>query len=176
VVRAARESPRAFVDFLRGFDPGRQVIVVDRPAETSGHLFYNAQMSGFNFTRTPGYISATLERLLALADQPDAPAVFLESIPTEQYMPEFAAAHPMPFVDAQFGPRIWIGNRVKVQTHFDQLYNIACVIGGRRRFTLFPPEQVANLYPGPIDFTPAGTPVSMVPFFEADHARFPRYA
>jgi len=175
-VRAARESPRAFVDLLRGFDQGRQITVVERPAGSSGHLFYNAQMSGFNFTRTPGHIGATLERLLALADAPEAPAVFLESMPAETFMPAFADSHPMPFVDKQFGPRVWIGNRVKVQTHFDLLYNIACVVAGRRRFTLFPPEQTVNLYPGPIDFTPAGTPISMVSFFEPDLARFPRYA
>ena len=176
VVRAARESPRAFVDFLRGFDQGKQCIVVERPPGTTGHLFYNEQMSGFNFTRAPGQIGATLERLLALADEREAPAIFLESMQTEIFLPAFAAAHPMPLVDPQFGPRIWIGNRVKVQTHFDQLYNIACVVAGRRRFTLFPPEQVVNLYPGPIDFTPAGTPISMVSYFEPDHAKFPRYS
>jgi len=176
VVRAARESSRAFVDFLRRLDPGHQVIVVERPAGSSGHLFYNPQMSGFNFTRSPGQISATLERLLTLADAPEAPTVFLESLPTDDFLPDFAASHPMPFVDAQFGPRIWIGNRTKVQTHFDLLYNIACVVNGRRRFTLFPPEQIANLYPGPIDFTPAGTPISMVPIVEPDLARFPRYS
>ena len=175
VVRAARESPRAFVDYLHGLDRGRQIIVVERPAGSSGHLFYNPQMSGFNFTRVPGTISATLERLLLLADAPEAPTVFLESLPTDDFLPDFAAAHPMPFVDKQFGPRIWIGNRTRVQTHFDPLYNIACVVGGRRRFTLFPPEQIANLYPGPIDFTPAGTPISMVPIGEPDFARFPRY-
>jgi len=176
VVRAARESPRAFVDLLRGLDGGKQVIVVERPAGSGGHLFYNAQMSGFNFSRGPGQISATLERLLTLADAPDAPTVFLESLPTDDFLPDFAASHPMPFVDRQFGPRIWIGNRTKVQTHFDLLYNIACVVSGRRRFTLFPPEQIANLYPGPIDFTPAGTPISMVPIMEPDLASFPRYA
>jgi hypothetical protein len=175
-VLAARDSPRALADYLRGFDRGRQIIVVERPAGSTGHLFYNPQMSGFNFTRLPGQIGATLDRLLALADQTDAPGVFLESLPTEEFLPGFAAAHPMPFVDAQFGPRVWIGNRIKVQTHFDPLYNIACVIGGRRRFMLFPPEQVANLYPGPIDFTPAGTPISMVPFIAPDLEGFPRYA
>ena len=29
-----------------------------------------------------------------------------------------------------------------------------CVIGGRRQFVLFPPEQIANLYIRPLDFAP----------------------
>lgn len=177
-VRAARESPRALADCLKGLDRGHQVTVVERPAGSGGHLFYRPDMGGLNFTRVPGQIGATIDRLLALADQPEeqAPTVFLESMPTLDLLPEFAPTHPMPFVDPQFGPRIWIGNRTKVQTHFDVLYNIACVVGGRRRFTLFPPEQIANLYPGPIDFTPSGTPLSMVPFVAPDLAQFPRYA
>jgi hypothetical protein len=176
VVRAGRESPRALADFLRGYDAGRNVVVVELPPAVRGHMFYRSDMSGFNFTRSPGQISATLERLLALAEGAEAPALFLESMPTEEFLPGFAAAHPMPFVDPQYGPRIWIGSQVKVQTHFDLQYNIACVVGGRRRFTLFPPEQIVNLYPGPIDFTPSGTPLSMVPFVAPDLARYPRYA
>jgi len=176
VVRAARESPRALADFLRGYDRGRNIIVVELPAAVRGHMFYRADMRGFNFTRSSGQIGATLERLLSMPEDPDAPVLFVESMPVEEFMPDFAAAHPMPFVDRQYGPRICIGGRVKVQTHFDLQYNVACVVGGRRRFTLFPPEQVVNLYPGPIDFTPSGTPLSMVPFVAPDHARFPRYA
>ena len=34
-------------------------------------------------------------------------------------------------------------------THVDEWNNIGCVIAGRRRFTLFPPEQIANLRNGP---------------------------
>ena len=43
------------------------------------------------------------------------------------------------------------------------------------RFTLFPPEQLSNLYVGPLDFTLAGQPVSMVRIEEPDHDRFPRF-
>jgi len=39
-------------------------------------------------------------------------------------------------------PRIWIGNSVRVATHHDMNSNIAVVMAGRRRFTLFPPDHV----------------------------------
>jgi hypothetical protein len=175
-VQAARESPRALADLIRRFDQGRELIVIESPSANQGHLFYREDMTGFNFTRTPGTISATVERLLAQAAEPNAPTLFLESMIIADFLPQFPASHPMPLVDPMFGPRIWIGNRVRVQTHYDLLYNIACVVGGRRRFTLFPPEQITNLYPGPIDFTPSGTPISMVSLRNPDLARFPRFS
>jgi hypothetical protein len=45
-------------------------------------------------------------------------------------------------------PKEWTGNRFITPAHFDEMNNIACVLSGRRRFTLLPPEQVANLYIG----------------------------
>jgi hypothetical protein len=176
VVRAARESPRALADAIRRFDRGRMPNVIEIPAAAKGQLFYRDDLSGLNFQRRAAPIGATLDRLLSLMDEPDPVAVFIESMVTQEFLPDFAAAHPMPLVDAAIGPRIWIGNRTKVQTHFDLQYNIACVVGGRRRFTLFPPEQVANLYIGPLEYTPSGTPVSMVLFDNPDLTRYPRFA
>ena len=46
--------------------------------------------------------------------------------------------------------------------HHDMFSNLAVVVAGGRRFTLFPPGEVANLYLGPFEFTPAGTPASLV--------------
>ena len=57
---------------------------------------------------------------------------------------------------------IWIGNRTCIAAHFDNIDNLACVVGGRRRFTMFPPDQIRNLYVGPLDLTPAGQPITLV--------------
>ena len=106
-------------------------------------------MRGLNFERRPSTISATIERLLAQADDPNPAALYIESTPTAEYLPPFAAENPNPLLPPAVPPRIWLGNTLTVQTHFDLSSNIACVVGGRRRFTLFPPEQLPNLYVGP---------------------------
>jgi hypothetical protein len=52
---------------------------------------------------------------------------------------------------------------------------VACVVSGARRFTLFPTDQVANLYVGPLDRTPAGQPTSLVDLSAPDFDRFPGF-
>jgi hypothetical protein len=175
-VRAARESPQALANYLRSFDRGNAVLTMEGPPSIRGRIFYRDDMSGLNFERRPATISATIDRLLAQVQDPNPPTVFIESAPTANSLPAFSAAHPMPLVAPEFQPRIWIGNFVTVRTHFDLFENIACVVGGLRRFTLFPPDQVSNLYLGPVDFTPSGVPVSMVPLHDPDFGRFPRFA
>jgi hypothetical protein len=69
-------------------------------------------------------------------------------------------------------PLLWLGGAVRTQIHNDRDHNLACVIAGRRRFVLFPPEQVANLYIGPLDNPP---PLSLVDIERPDFERFPRF-
>jgi hypothetical protein len=78
-------------------------------------------------------------------------------------------------VDPAIEAKIWLSNRVTVQTHFDMSYNVACVVAGRRRFTLIPPDQIENMYVGPLEFTLAGPPVSMVRLDAPDFGKFPRF-
>jgi cupin-like protein len=175
-VRAGLESSRALGDYLRGFDRGKPVAVLEGPPSIRGHFFYRDDMRGLNFERRPATISATVERLLAQAPDPNPPALYVESTPTPEFLPAFAEANSNPLLPASVAPRIWVGNMLIAQTHFDLSNNIACVVGGLRRFTLFPPEQLPNLYVGPLEFNISGPPISMVSLRNPDLARFPKFA
>jgi hypothetical protein len=85
---------------------------------------------------------------------------------------------PVPILDTSRATLIslWLGNRTRTAAHWDLPQNLACVVAGRRRFTVFPTDQIANLYVGPLDFTLAGQPISLVDVESPDLDRYPRFA
>lgn len=175
-VRQGSASPAALARYLAQFDSGAPVEAFVGPAAMRGRYFYDADMRGFNFERRKGGLGDALAMLARVAEQSDPPSFYIGATPVPSTLPGFDAANPMPLFGAKMAvPRAWIGNRSTVATHFDQSDNIACVVAGRRRFTLFPPEQLANLYIGPLDHTMAGQPASLVPLDAPDLERFPRF-
>jgi len=89
-------------------------------------------------------------------------------------LPGLLDDHAIPFIGKAIQPRIWIGNQVTTPAHFDEYHNIACVACGVRRFTLFAPEQVRNLYVGPLDFAPTGAAIGMARLDRPEDPRYPR--
>jgi len=170
-----RQSPEAICKYLIERDTQAPIDAIMLPPEEKGRIFYNAAMDGFNFFRTHQTISRVIEQIARYSAFPTAPAVAAQSALIRSCLPRFLDENPMPLLDA-VEPRIWIGNAITVPAHFDDANNIACVVAGRRRFTLFPPEQIANLYIGPVDFAPTGAPISLVDFSAPDLERFPRFA
>lgn len=146
------------------------------PPDIEGRIFYNADMSGLTFHKESGSLSTLIDRIESAAALDAPPALAVQSLSARDALPGFEVENRIDLVDPAIGPRLWIGNRIVVATHHDVMENIAVVVAGRRRFTLFPPEQMPNLYIGPFEFTPAGTPVSLVDPEAPDLARFPRFA
>jgi hypothetical protein len=173
-VRSALADPAGFGRYLAAFDNGSPVDAILMPPEAQGRIAYNAAMDGFNFARNRLPVATILEQLSRYARFEDPPAVAVQSAPVADCLPGLAEENRLAVLDAAVAPRIWIGNRVTVPAHFDESQNIACVVAGRRRFTLFPPEQVANLYVGPLDFAPTGAAMSIAPLAAPDFERFPR--
>ncbi len=161
--------------YLGRFDSGRPVDAIMTPPEVRGRIFYNDSMSGFNFLRNRLPLAQVAEQVLRYAAFPAPPAVAAQSALMSEVIPGFAAENPLGVVSPEVHPRLWLGNAITTPTHLDEWNNIGCVVSGRRRFTLFPPEQVANLYIGPLDYAPTGAPMSLVKLEAPDFARFPRF-
>ena len=175
-VAAGQGGARAIADYIAGFASDAPAGVMIGPPEIEGRFFYRDDMAGFNFARDRAPVKALLAKLIDLAEEPRPPALYAGAAAAAEHLPGWTDANPLDLPTPGGVPRVWIGNATHVSTHYDVSSNLACVVAGTRRFTLFPPDQVANLYVGPLDVTMAGQPASMVDLAAPDLDRYPRFA
>jgi hypothetical protein len=174
IVKSAKESDEAVCDYLTSHYIGGNVRFARLAAEHNGVFTYNEDMTGFNFKREDGPLEKFLQEVYKNSKE-HTETLALQSALIKDYFPDFEQNNTFDLFENSVKPRIWIGNNAVVSAHFDDAENIACVVSGKRRFTLFPPEQIENLYPGPIDFTPAGAQVSLVDFAQPDFVKYPKF-
>lgn len=176
LVALARQSDTAFAQALLGYDNGTPVDVLVMPPDEGGVVGYDARMDGFNYKRFRVTVTQVLQRLASYSRQQGAPGpgVAMQSALIADSLPGILDDHALPLLGPSARPRLWMGNRVTTPAHFDSSHNLAVVVCGRRRFTLFPPEQVRNLYVGPLDFAPTTAAISLPRLDDQDDPRFPR--
>ena len=176
LVKKARTSAADASRYLKDHYEGAPVTAFVTEPDSGGRIFYSDDLSETNFKQSKPQLDWVLDELSTYAGDPLAPTIYMGSMALSYCLPGLSEQNSLPLGDIQATVRIWIGNRTTVAAHYDVLENIACVCSGRRRFTLFPPDQLANLYVGPIDFTPAGQAISLVDLNEPDLEKFPRFA
>ena len=177
LVRAGQDSTDSAMAYLRGFDTGRVVPYSYGGPEIDGRPFYNDDCTALNFEVRRGGLGEVLDAITRHLDDARPPTYYVASLPIAGALPGFAADNDLGLAGhgVEAPPSIWIGNRVVASCHFDAPENLAVCAVGRRRFTVFPPDQIDNLYPGPLEPTPGGQVVSLVDFDAPDLARFPRF-
>ena len=176
MVEAARSSPVAAMDYLKRFDHGTMPVTATVAApEMQGRVFYNDDLSGFNFRREQVPLAVVLDTLRKYLDAAASPSIYVASTTLDTFLAGFRAENNVDLGLRDPLASIWIGNRSRIAAHQDVPDNLACVVAGRRRVILFPPDQLENLYVGPLDHTPAGQAVSLVDFASPDLGRFPRF-
>ncbi|MET3931418.1 hypothetical protein ABIE51_003305 [Lysobacter sp. OAE881] len=177
LVKAGEQSMQSAMDYLRRHDNGQPVTYSWGAPEIRGRPFYNDDFTQLNFDVRRGVLSQVLDEIASHANDATPPTWYVASLLIDTRLPGFRAKNDIGLarqgIDAP--PSIWIGNRVTASCHYDAMNNIAVCAVGRRRFTLFPPEQIHNLYPGPLEPTPGGQQVSVVDFDAPDFARYPRF-
>jgi hypothetical protein len=181
LVEAGRKSAAAAIAYLERFDAGLPLTVFVGEPEIGGRFFYDDSVTRLNFQSARVPLPAILARIAGHLDDPAPPSIYVGSSDVPTFFPGLRAENDLLgdapfFADCPPTVSLWIGNRTIASAHFDLSGNLACCLVGRRRFTLFPPDQVANLYPGPLEPTPGGQVVSMVDFDAPDFDLHPGFA
>lgn len=177
IVEAATRSRQALADALLAEANHEGIQAWFAQPDQSGRFTYSDDLAGFNHERRIVTLADLIAYLIDHADDPAAHTAYAGGIPIPKIMPGLLPRLPMSLLEAgrEMLVSLWLGGRSRTAAHWDVPQNLACVVAGRRRFTLFPTDQVANLYVGPLDFTLAGQPTSLVDIVDPDLKRFPKF-
>ncbi|RYD53900.1 MAG: cupin-like domain-containing protein [Sphingomonadales bacterium] len=174
LVKAGLQSGKAARNYLAERARPRPFTVAVGARGSAGRLFYDAAM-GMNFETVQAPLGEVFGQIDLDEGKPDVPPVYLASVDVHEFFDGLHAANHVDLGDRSCIASIWMGTPTRIAAHNDFPDNLACVAVGRRRFTLFPPDQFRNLYLGPVDNTPAGRTISMVDFHAPDFAAHPRF-
>ncbi|MXX30077.1 MAG: cupin-like domain-containing protein [Gammaproteobacteria bacterium] len=175
-VRECGASAESAARYLARFWSQAPVTAYVGDASIDGRFFYDPEFTGFNFRAGKATLPQIFEKLAEPERDERMATIYVGSTPVDEWLPGFRSQNDvrLPADDALVS--FWLGNRTRISAHYDFPDNLACVVSGQRRFTLFPPDQVGNLYVGPLDRTPAGQAISLVDIAAPDLERFPKFA
>jgi hypothetical protein len=177
LVQAGLRSDDEAVKYLLSFYNGKTVGTSFGEPHIAGRLFYNADFTALNAVTRRARMDEVLKEIQQHQGDARPPTYYIASTTIDACLPGFRKDNDVGFAARGLDPlaSIWIGNRTIASCHYDAPNNLACCVVGKRRFTMFPPEQIFNLYPGPLEPTPGGQAVSVVDFANPDFERFPRF-
>lgn len=175
IVQKANKSLQESIDYLLQVINDHPCYTVVAPPSEEGRLFFTKDLTGVNFQSVNGPIPSTIKQMQAMQGSLSPHAISIQAAVLNDCAPAFKDQHSLPLLDNKVEPTMWISNQSRVAAHFDLNDNIAAVAIGRRRFTLFPPDQTANLYIGPTLNSPGGVPTSLVDIKQPDFRKYPRF-
>ena len=180
LVQAGLVSVGSAMDHIRPYYQGKPLLVFKGDPSIQGRFAYTPNVDEFNYTSEHMTLDRFFDLLLHHINDLDPPSFYMGSIDLATFFPGLLESDALSLVGDMFQQNavvksIWMGNRTTACAHYDISHNIAVCMAGHRRFTLFEPQQIANLYPGPLDMTPGGQALSLVDFTNPDFAVHPRF-
>lgn len=175
-VRECSQSIHSAARYLSQFWTDQPVTAYAGDAAMDGRFFYNEDCTDFNFQRGAATLAQILQKLAQPEREAHLSSIYVGSTLVDAWLPGFRASNDVPVPSEEPVVSFWLGGQARIAAHYDCPSNLACVVAGQRRFTLLPPEQLDNLYVGPLDRTPSGQSISLVDFAQPDLARHPQFA
>ncbi len=174
LVQAGLKSGKTARDYLEGKAFDRLFTVSMGSEAFNGRIFYREDMS-MNIQTKKAKLPFIFDHIDSVENKTVPPIIYLSSINIQNFFEGLNEDNHLDLNGRTVMESIWMGTKSRIAAHNDFPDNLACVAVGRRRFTLFPPEEFKNLYVGPIDNTPAGRAISLVDFHDPDFEKFPKF-
>jgi hypothetical protein len=179
LVKAGKSSAEQVMAQLEQHYNKRPMLVYKAQPEIKARFGYNKTCTDFNFTSERSTIPAVFDKIRSQLSDDEHDYLYINSLRFDEAFPALDKTNQLAFEHPEFKnnlpiSKIWLGTESVAAAHYDQPKNIACCVLGKRRFTLFPPDQINNLYPGPLSPTPGGQVVTLADLSKPDFNRFPR--
>jgi hypothetical protein len=175
MVKKGLESQKSLQNYLLKYAHGQDVVVGHGAPDIDGRIFYNEAITTLNCKAYKMSLAGLFEHINHHYNDKNPPLFYMGTTSVEAYFSNLRIENNIYIEGKSPAMNLWMGNQSTIPAHYDVPNNIACNVYGKRRFTLFPPEQIDNLYIGPLDFTPAGQSISLVDFKKPDFIKFPKF-
>lgn len=182
MVQVGQNSTSELIAYLKSNYNGNSTIVSKLSPDKNGRLFYNQSLTELDYQSFKGRIDETLDAIEVGLEHDSPDGYYIASNVIHTHFPKLRECNDLKFArdeSALLDPAtvsIWLGTKTVASCHYDAQDNIACCVAGKRQFILFPPDQVENLYPGPLEPTPGGQVISLVDFERPDFDCYPKFA
>ena len=138
LVKAAVQSSEQAESYILQYDSGQQLTAYRGEPEIDGRVFYNDDLTGFNFDRIRLPLTEVFENLRQYSSQAQPPSLYVGSTMVDNWLPGFRDNNDLVLEGHDPLVSIWIGNRSRIAAHYDFPTNIACTVAGRRRYPVSP--------------------------------------
>lgn len=180
LVELARRGPRALMQALGERAGSRRVQVTGAPPSAAGRMGFDGTCWRDWSTRQTSFSGFGDDLLQELA-HPSGHCLYMQSAEVAEHLPELEPLTSLWLRDAEAmrdaQTQLWIGSGgQRVAIHQDYSHSVAVMAAGVKEFTLYPPQQLCNLYTAPRDELGGEPWRSAVDGRAPDLARFPRFA
>ena len=175
LVKRASEDIQKISEYLLCYYENDRIIAFASKPEFGNKFTYGSNDNQMSFEQLESTLDLVLETISESSKLDNPGTVYMGSTTLDYVLPGFDKDNNLFMGEASPLKSIWVGNKTIVPPHYDVPDNIAFVCVGTRRFTLFPPSQLKNMYVGPLEHTPAGQPISLVDIDNPDLIKFPKF-
>jgi len=175
IVKKGQESEASLQKYLLKYATDSKLVVGHGDKNIDGRIFYNEAFTALNSIAYKMPLAELFAHIAEHKTDNKPPLYYMGTTSVDSCFPKLKQENDINIAGKSPVMNLWMGNQSTIPAHYDVPNNIACNIYGKRHFTLFPPEQLENLYIGPLDFTPAGQSISLVNFKKPDFVKYPKF-